>query len=86
MLLDVILTEEQKAVREAAREFAEKEFPRYAEECDREEKFLFELWRKAAKPGFVVAHIPEECGGQGWGSSGIASSSRSSGVSTGGLE
>nr|MDO8062464.1 acyl-CoA dehydrogenase family protein [Candidatus Freyrarchaeum guaymaensis] len=67
MLLDMILTEEQKAVREAAREFAEKEFPRYAEECDREEKFPFELWRKAAKLGFVGAHIPEEYGGQGMG-------------------
>ena len=67
MLSDLTLSEEQKAVREAAREFAEKEFPKYAEECDREEKFPFELLRKAASLGFVGLHIPEEYGGQGMG-------------------
>ncbi|MET1125056.1 MAG: acyl-CoA dehydrogenase family protein [Archaeoglobaceae archaeon] len=67
MLAEHILTEEQKAIKEAAREFAEKEFPNYAEECDREEKFPFELWKKAAKLGFVGMSIPEEYGGQGMG-------------------
>ncbi len=67
MLADFILTDEQKAIKEAAREFAEKEFPNYAEECDREEKFPFELWKKAAKLGFIGMNIPEEYGGQGLG-------------------
>ncbi|MCS7121995.1 MAG: acyl-CoA dehydrogenase family protein, partial [Archaeoglobaceae archaeon] len=44
MLAESILTEEQKAIKEAAREFAENEFPKFAEECDREERFPFELW------------------------------------------
>ncbi len=67
MLVDFILTDEQKAIRDAAREFAEKEFPNYAEECDREEKFPFELWKKAAQLGFIGMAIPEEYGGQGLG-------------------
>jgi hypothetical protein len=67
MLADFILTDDQKAIKEAAREFAEKEFPNYAEECDREEKFPFELWKKAAQLGFIGMAIPEEYGGQGLG-------------------
>ncbi len=67
MLWEDILTDEQKAIKEAAREFAEKEFPIYAEECDREEKFPFELWKKAAKLGFIGMSIPEKYGGQGLG-------------------
>ena len=67
MLVDYILTDEQKAIKEAAREFAEKEFPKYAEECDREEKFPYELWKKAAELGFIGMSIPEEYGGQGLG-------------------
>ena len=67
MLADFILTDDQKAIKEAAREFAEKEFPNYAEEYDREEKFPFELWKKAAQLGFIGMSIPEEYGGQGLG-------------------
>ncbi|MEM1659115.1 MAG: acyl-CoA dehydrogenase family protein [Candidatus Jordarchaeales archaeon] len=67
MLIDMMLSDEQKAVRDAAREFAEKEFPKYVEECDREEKFPFDLFRKAASLGFIGLHIPEEYGGQGVG-------------------
>ncbi|WP_456468581.1 acyl-CoA dehydrogenase family protein, partial [Archaeoglobus sp.] len=67
MLADFILTDDQKAIKEAAREFAEKEFPNYAEECDKEEKFPFELWKKAAQLGFIGMAIPEQYGGQGLG-------------------
>jgi acyl-CoA dehydrogenase len=67
MLSEFLLTEEQKAIKEAAREFAEKEFPKYAEECDREEKFPFELFKKTAELGFIGMNIPEEYGGQGAG-------------------
>ncbi len=53
---------------EAAREFAEKEFtPELARECDREEKFPWELWKKCAKLGFHAVDIPEEYGGGGYG-------------------
>ncbi|WP_456477707.1 acyl-CoA dehydrogenase family protein [Geoglobus ahangari] len=67
MLAENLLTDEQKAIKEAAREFAEKEFPNYSEECDREEKFPFELWKKAAELGFIGMSIPEEDCGQGMG-------------------
>ncbi len=61
-------TEEQEDIRRAAREFAEKEFtPELARECDREEKFPFELWKKCAKLGFHAVAIPEEYGGGGYG-------------------
>jgi hypothetical protein len=67
MIVDLLLTDEQKAIRDAAREFAEKEFPNYAEECDLKEEFPFELWKKAAQLGFIGMSIPEEYGGQGLG-------------------
>jgi hypothetical protein len=67
MMVDSLLTDEQKAIRDAAREFAEKEFPNYAEECDLKEEFPFELWKKAVKLGFIGMGIPEEYGGQGLG-------------------
>ncbi len=67
MLAEEILTEEQKEIKEAAREFAEKEFPKYAEEYDKREEFPFELWKKAAKLGFIGLFFPEEYGGAGYG-------------------
>lgn len=61
-------TEEQEDIRRAAREFAEKEFtPELALECDREEKFPMELFKKCAKLGFHAVSIPEEYGGGGYG-------------------
>jgi len=61
------LTEEQKDIIKAAREFAEKEFPNLAQECDREEKSPKHLWEKACKLGFVGVFIPEAYGGAGLG-------------------
>lgn len=62
------LTEEQEEIKEAVREFAEKEFtPELAREYDRREEFPFELYRKAAKLGFICLHFEEEYGGQGYG-------------------
>ncbi len=66
--MDFELTEEQKDIQRAAREFAEGEFTReLAVELDRKEEFPFDLWRKACKLGFIGAHFPEEYGGQGFG-------------------
>ena len=60
------LTREQLEVKEAAREFAEKEFrPELARELDVKEEFPWELYRKAASLGFIQPHFPEEYGGQG---------------------
>src|SRR5512136_53170 len=61
------LTDEQKDIIKAAREFAEKEFSNFAQECDREEKPPKALWEKACKLGFVGVFIPEAYGGQGLG-------------------
>src|SRR4030067_2457848 len=61
------LTEEQKDIIKAAREFAEKEFPDVAQECDREERSPKDLWKKACELGFVGVFIPETYGGAGLG-------------------
>ena len=62
------LTEEQKEIRRAVREFCEKEFTaELALEHDQKEEFPMELYRKAAKLGFTSMRIPEEYGGQGYG-------------------
>ena len=66
--MDFTFTEEQEDIRRAAREFAEKEFtPELAIECDREEKFPWDLWKKCAKLGFHAVALPEEYGGGGYG-------------------
>jgi len=66
--MDCKLTEEQLEIKSAVREFCLKEFtPELAMECDREEKFPWDLHRKAAQLGFVGIHFPEEYGGGGYG-------------------
>ena len=61
------LADEQKDIIKAAKEFAEKEFPDIAQECDREEKAPEHLWKKACDLGFVGVFIPETYGGPGLG-------------------
>ena len=62
------LSDEQKDVKNAAREFAQGEFdPDLALELDQEGKFPESLWKKAARLGFIGIHYPEEFGGQGLG-------------------
>jgi len=62
------LTEEQMDIKNAAREFAEKEFtPEKGREYDEKYEFPWDLYRKAAKLGFIGASLPEEHGGQGLG-------------------
>jgi alkylation response protein AidB-like acyl-CoA dehydrogenase len=65
--MDFDLTEEQKDIIKAAREFAEGEFPDMAQECDRKEEFPRHLWEKACELGFVGVFIPETYGGAGLG-------------------
>lgn len=61
------MTPIQEDIKRAAREFAEKEFPRYAEECDREEEVPRELLKKARELGFVGIFVDESYGGMGLG-------------------
>ncbi len=66
--MDFELTREQKAVQQAAREFAEKEYNKeYTLEIERSHRFPRDVWKKACKLGFVGIDVPEEYGGQGLG-------------------
>jgi acyl-CoA dehydrogenase len=49
--MDHSFTDERKQIVEAAREFAINEFSKLARECDREEKFPMEIWKKASELG-----------------------------------
>jgi hypothetical protein len=65
--LDFALTAEQRAIREAAREFALKEVSPHVEELDEAQKFPREILAKAAELGFLGVIFPEELGGAGLG-------------------
>ena len=65
--MDFELSDEQKDIIRAAREFAEGEFPRYADEADENETFPRALWRKGCELGFVGVFWDEAYGGAGLG-------------------
>ncbi|WP_255196305.1 acyl-CoA dehydrogenase family protein [Halorarius litoreus] len=59
------LTAEHDAVRQAVREFGEKEMRPVAREHDESKEYPESLRRQAAELDFVAPHIPEEYGGAG---------------------
>lgn len=65
--MDFELTNRQKHIRMAAREFAEGELMAIGQECDVKEEFPRELVTKAAQLGFVGPFINKEYGGLGLG-------------------
>ncbi|HZK18069.1 MAG TPA: acyl-CoA dehydrogenase family protein [Clostridia bacterium] len=65
--MDFELTEEQKILQSTAYKFAQNEFADLAQECDREERYPRELWKKACETGLVGVIIPEEYDGPGFG-------------------
>jgi len=65
--MDFELTNRQKQIRMAAREFAEGELAGIGQECDVKEDFPRELVKKAAQLGFIGAFIKKEYGGLGLG-------------------
>jgi acyl-CoA dehydrogenase len=65
--VDFELTDEQKDIKRAAREFAEGMFPEVAEECDLNETFPRALWKKACDLGFIGVFIDGVYGGPGLG-------------------
>jgi acyl-CoA dehydrogenase len=95
-VVDFTLTEEQKALREMAHDFAEKEIRPVAWEYDKEGTWPQEILEKAWELGLMNAHVPEEYGGPGvsyfegalieeelsWGCSGIATSIAANGLAT----
>mgnify|MGYP000427527748 CR=1 FL=1 len=64
--MDFALTEEQEAIVDEVRRFAENEIDPVAEEYDVEEKYPYEIMDKAAEMGLTGAGIPMEYGGAGY--------------------
>jgi len=65
--MDFELTNRQKQIRLAAREFAEGELAGIGQECEIKEEFPRELIKKAAQLGFIGVFIKKEYGGLGLG-------------------
>src|SRR5438445_11477447 len=63
--MDFTLTEEQVAIRDTCREFAEQEIKPIAEELDATGKFPYGLIRKMGELGLLGLPFPEEYGGAG---------------------
>jgi short-chain 2-methylacyl-CoA dehydrogenase len=63
--MDFSLNEEQLAIKNTAREFAEQEIKPLAEEMDRTGAFPYELVRKMGEIGLLGLPFPEEYGGAG---------------------
>lgn len=65
--LDFSLTDEQRVVRDTARDFALKEIDPIVEEIDEAQRFPTEVFAKAGELGFLGILIPEQYGGAGMG-------------------
>ena len=66
--MDFSLTKEQRDIKRAAAEFARKEFlPEVAQEHELNHRFPRELFKKAARLGFIGLDYPERIGGGGMG-------------------
>ncbi len=63
--MDFTLNEEQKAIRETCRDFAEQEIKPIAEALDATGQFPYELIRKMGELGLLGLPFPEEYGGAG---------------------
>jgi acyl-CoA dehydrogenase len=95
-MVDFTLTDEQKALRELAHDFAEKEIRSVAWEYDRDGTWPADVFAKAHEVGLMNTHIPEEYGGPGlsyldgclieeelsWGCSGITTSLGANGLAS----
>jgi alkylation response protein AidB-like acyl-CoA dehydrogenase len=66
--MDFELTNRQKQIRMAAREFAEGELVPIGKECESKGEFPREIIKKAAQLGFVGVYIKKDYGGLGLGS------------------
>jgi acyl-CoA dehydrogenase len=95
-VVDFTLTDEQKALRELAHDFAEKEIRPVAWEHDKDGSWPAEVFAKAHEVGLMNTHVPEEYGGPGlsyldgclieeelsWGCSGITTSLGANGLAS----
>jgi len=64
-MIDFSLTEEQLALQQTARDFAEKELKPNASKYDKGDEFPYDVMQKAFDVGFLSCTIPEEYGGGG---------------------
>lgn len=64
-MIDFSLSEEQKALQEMAREFAEKEMKPNAAKYDKGDEFSEDVMQKAFEAGFLTCNIEEKYGGGG---------------------
>jgi alkylation response protein AidB-like acyl-CoA dehydrogenase len=64
-MIDFELTDEQRLVRDTAREFANAEIAPRARASDRSGRFDTEMVKRIAEMGFLGATLPEEYGGRG---------------------
>jgi len=64
--MDFGLTDEQEAIRDEVRKFAENEIEPVATELDEQESYPHDVMDEAAKMGLTGAHIPVEHGGAGY--------------------
>src|SRR3954466_13548863 len=64
-MIDFELTDEQRLIRETAREFADREIVPVARDNDRNERFDTDLVKKLGDMGYLGAIVAEECGGRG---------------------
>ncbi|GAA0281046.1 acyl-CoA dehydrogenase family protein [Halobacterium noricense] len=64
--MDFGLTDEQQAIREEVRRFAENEIRPVASEYDEQEKYPYEVMDEAAKAGLLGPTIPLDYGGAGY--------------------
>jgi acyl-CoA dehydrogenase len=99
-VVDFTLTDEQKALREMAHDFAEKEMRPVAWEYDKDGTWPEDVLRKAWELGIMNSHIEEEYGGPGasffdgvlieeelgWGCSGIGTSIACNGLASAPLQ
>jgi acyl-CoA dehydrogenase len=95
-VVDFTLTDEQKALRELAHDFAEKEIRPVAWEYDKDGTWPADVFAKAHEVGLMNTHVPEEYGGPGlsyldgclieeelsWGCSGITTSLGANGLAS----
>ena len=63
--MDFSLTEDQRAIRDAARQFAEAEFLPHSAEWDEKKHFPVDVMRKAAELGFAGIYVQDDVGGSG---------------------
>lgn len=65
--MDFDLTDDQRAIQEMARAFAENELAPHSARWDEEHHFPVDVLRKAAELGFAALYVSEEMGGSGLG-------------------